>query len=104
MKRKKILEKLIEVMLISEKTQLPSLRKVNAKELKETVELVNSVIHNVITNSITEMKNLLCAGAYVVAKKLGKMKVNKSNEKRKNHGGREEFRQIFRSGEKISVD
>ena len=103
MKRKKILERLIEVILISEKTQLPSLRKVNAKELKETVELVNRVIHNVITNSITEMKNL-CAGAYVVAKKLGKMKVNKSNEKRKNHGGRGEFRQIFRSGEKLSVD
>ena len=101
---KKILERLIEVMLISEKTHLPSLRKVNAKELKETVELVNSVIPNVITNSITKMKNLLCAGAYVVAKKLGKMKVNKSNEKRKNHGGRGEFTQIFRSGEKMSVD
>ena len=51
---KKILERLIEVMLISEKTHLPSLRKVNAKELKETVELVNSVIPNVITNSITK--------------------------------------------------
>ena len=43
---KKILARLREVMLISEKTQLPSLRKVNAKELKETVELVNTVIHN----------------------------------------------------------
>ena len=92
------------MLLISKKTQLPSLRKVNTKELKETVELVNSVIHNVITNAITEMKNLLCAGAYVVAKKFGKMKVNKSNEKRKNHGGRGEFRQIFRGGEKMSVD
>ena len=70
-------------MLISEKTQLPSLRKVNAKGLKETVELVNTVIHNVITNSITEMNNLLYAGAYVVAKKLGKMKKNRTNEKRK---------------------
>ena len=50
-------------MLISEKNQLPSLRKVNAKVLKETVELVNTVTHNVITNSITEMNNLLCAGA-----------------------------------------
>ena len=70
-------------MLISEKTQLPSLRKVNAKELKETVEFVNSVIHNVITNSITEMNNLLYAGAYVVAEKLGKMKKNESNKKRK---------------------
>ena len=36
-----------EVMLISKKTQLPLLRKVNVKELKETVELVNSVTHNV---------------------------------------------------------
>ena len=44
---KKILKRLREMMLISEKTQLPSLRKVNVKELKETVELINSVIHNV---------------------------------------------------------
>ena len=42
---KKILKRLREV--ISEKTQLPLLRKVNVKELKKTVELVNSVIHNV---------------------------------------------------------
>ena len=56
-------------MLVSEKTQLPSLRKVNLKELKETVELVYTVIHNVITNSITEMNKLLHAGAYVVAEK-----------------------------------
>ena len=60
---KKILRRLREVMLISEKNQLPSLRKVNAKVLKETVELVNTVTHNVITNSITEMNNLLYAGA-----------------------------------------
>ena len=59
---KKILRRLREVMLVSEKTQLPSLRKVNAKELKETVELVNTAIHNVITNSITEMNKLLYAG------------------------------------------
>ena len=70
-------------MLMSEKTQLSSLRKVNTKELKEIVELVISVIHNVITNSITEMKNLLYVGAYKVAEKLGKMKKNKSNKKRK---------------------
>ena len=44
-------------MLISEKTQLPSLRKVNA------VEHVSNVIHNVVTNSTTKMINLLCAGA-----------------------------------------
>ena len=69
---KKILRRLREVMLISEKTQLPSLRKVNAKELKETVELVNTVIHNAITNSITEINNLLYAGACVVAESLGK--------------------------------
>ena len=38
---KKVLKRLREVMLISEKTQLPSLRKVNEKELKETVEQYN---------------------------------------------------------------
>ena len=80
---KKILRRLREVMLISEKTQLPSLRKVNVKELKETVELVNTVIHNVITNSITEMNDLLYAGAYVVAEKLGKRKKKRTDEKRK---------------------
>ena len=80
---KKVLKRLREVMLISERTQLSLLREVNAKELKETVELVNSVIHNIITNCITEMNKLLCAGAYVVAEKLGKMKKSKGNEKRK---------------------
>ena len=69
-------------MLISEKTQLSSQRKVNAKELNKTEELVNSVIHNVINNSINEMNNLLYVGVYVVAEKLGKTKKNKSNEKR----------------------
>ena len=78
----KILRRLREVMFISEK-KLLSRRKVNAKELKETVELINSVMDNAITNSITEMKNLLYTWAYVVAEKLGKMKKNKSNEKRK---------------------
>ena len=51
--------------------------------MKESVKLVNSVIHNVIINSITEMNNLLYAGAYVVAEKLGKNKKTKSNEKQK---------------------
>ena len=64
---KKILRRLGEVMLISEKTQLSSLRKVNVKQVKETVELINSVIDNVITNSITEVNNLVYAGAYVFA-------------------------------------
>ena len=49
--------------------------------MKEAVKLVNSVIHNVIINSITEMNNLLYAGAYVVAEKVGKNKKTKSNEK-----------------------
>ena len=80
---KKVPKRLREVMLISKKTQLPLLRKANAKELKETEELVNSVFHNIITNCITEMNNLLYDGAYVVVEKLGKMKNSKSNEKRK---------------------
>ena len=67
-------------MLISENIKMPALGKVNAKELKVTLEFVKNVIHNVITNSITEMNNLLYAGMYVVAEWLSKMKNNKSNE------------------------
>ena len=40
---KKILKRLREVVKLSEITQLLSLRKVDKKELKETVELANSV-------------------------------------------------------------
>ena len=66
-------------MLISKKTSLPSLRKVNAKKLKQIVEFVNSVIDNFMYNSITEVNNFLYAGALVIPEKLGKMKENKSN-------------------------
>ena len=68
-------------MLISDKTQLSSLSKANTKELKETVDLVIGIIHNIITNCITEINNLLYAGVLVVAEKLGKMKKSKRNEK-----------------------
>ena len=61
-------------MLISEKTQLPSLIKVHMKKLKEVVELVITLIHNVITNSITNMSNLLYAGANVGTERFEKMK------------------------------
>ena len=76
---KKILKRLREVMLISKKTALPSLRKVNAKKLKQIVEFVNSVIDNFMYNSITEVNNFLYAEALVIPEKLGKMKENKSN-------------------------
>ena len=59
------------------------LRKTSAKELNETVEHVNSVIHNVITNYIIEMNNLLYAGAYVDAEKYGKMRKSNGNEMQK---------------------
>ena len=59
------------------------LRKANSKELNETVEHVNSVIHNVITNYITEMNNLLYIRPYVDAEKLGEMRKNRSNEMQK---------------------
>ena len=67
-----ILKRLREVILISEKTQLSSLRKENAKERKETVDLVNTVIHTVITNSITEMNNRYTLGRTWLLKSLGK--------------------------------
>ena len=55
-------------------------------------------MHNVITNSITEMNNLRYTGEYVVAENLWKMKSEK------NLSGKGEFRQRLRSGEKMSVE
>ena len=83
---KKILKRLREVTLISEKTQLPSLRKVNVKELKQTVEFVKSVIDNFINNSITEINNFLYAGAYVILKNLGKWKKTRALVEEENSG------------------
>ena len=68
----KILKRLREVVLISEKTQLPSLTKANAKELKETLELVNSAIDNIITNSITEIAACYTLGRTWLLKSLAK--------------------------------
>ena len=83
---------------------MPSLRKINRKKLKKTVKLVNAVINSVITNSITEINNLLFAGMSMVAENIEKMKKNKTNETEKNLCGRGEFRQILQGGEKMSVD
>ena len=79
---KQTVQRLRELMTVSEKTQLTSLKKVKAKELKDVVEHVNGVIHNVKTNSITEMNNLIYAGAFVVTEKLGKTKKSGGNDRR----------------------
>ena len=49
---------LSKMIFISEQAQSSLLRKVNTKELKEIIELANSVIHNAIAHSITEMNKL----------------------------------------------
>lgn len=73
---------LSKVIFISEQAQSSLLRKVNTKELKEIIELANSVIHNAIAHSMTEMNKLLYVGVYAVAVKLSKMKKNNSSEAR----------------------
>ena len=44
------------------------------KKLMPEVKLVNRVIHNIETATITETNYLLLAGAYIVAERLGKIK------------------------------
>ena len=67
---KKILKRLREVMLISENS-IGITEKSKCKRTERNSSNYDCVIHNVITNPITEMNNLLYTGAYVVVKSLG---------------------------------
>ena len=69
----KVLRRVRELTLSNEKPDLPSLKKVNRKVLKQEVEMVNGIIHNITTETVTDMNNLLYAGAYFVCEKLGKI-------------------------------
>lgn len=71
------------VMGLNERSELPSLKKVNQKVLKQEVETINAIIHNIKTETVTDINNLLFAGAYVVSEKLGKLRSSRGAERKK---------------------
>ena len=50
----------------SEKTTLPSLRNIEWRTVKMATNKINQVLLNISTNNITELKELIYAGAKLV--------------------------------------
>ena len=55
----------------SEKTILPSLRNIEWKTLKIETNKINHILPYIQTNNITELNELICAGAKLVCEKIG---------------------------------
>ena len=53
------------------KTTLPSLRNQDGRTVKAETEKVNDLLTNILTNDITELNNLICAGSKLVYNKIG---------------------------------
>ena len=55
----------------SEKTTLPSLRNIEWRTVKTEKNKINQVLPYISTNDITELNELICAGAKLVGDKIG---------------------------------
>ena len=55
----------------SEKTTLPSLRNIEWRIVKAETNKMNQVLTDISTNNITELNELIYAGAKLVCKKTG---------------------------------
>ena len=80
---KDALQRLREIMLMERRDQLPLLKKVNNKQLKKEVDLINRILGNVTTDTVTDTNKLLYSAAYLVTERLGKMKKAYQQKRRK---------------------
>ena len=65
----------------SEKTTLPSLRNIKLRTVKTETNRINQVLPNVSTNNITELNELIYAGAKLHCEKMGiASKISKKNQ------------------------
>ena len=80
-----VLEKLREVVRSDEVLVVPSLKSVDRKKVMVEVEMVEGVMHNILSESmsVTDVNRLLYAGSYVVALRLDLMKERKGMVKKK---------------------
>ena len=58
-------------IISSEKTTLPSLRNIEWKTLKIETDKINHMLPYILTNNITELNELIYAGAKSVSEKIG---------------------------------
>ena len=61
----------IRRILSEKKTTLPSFRNQDWRSVKSETEKVNDLLTNLLTNDITELNNLIYAGAKLVCEKIG---------------------------------
>ena len=61
----------VKRIISSEKTILPSLRNIKWKTLKTETEKINHILPYIPTNNITELNELIYAGAKLVCEKIG---------------------------------
>ena len=70
-------ERILEVMLLEERTGLPLLKSCNRVKLRTEVEAINEAIKGIETHNITELNSLMYAAAYVTTKRMGMLKTRK---------------------------
>ena len=69
--RGKINVDIIKRIMSEKKTTLPSLRNKDWRTVKSETEKVNDLLTNILTNDITELNDLIYAGAKLVWKNWG---------------------------------
>ena len=70
-------ERILEVMLLEERTGLPLLKSCNRVKLRAEVEAINEAVKGIETHNITELNSLMYAAAYVTTERMGMLKKRK---------------------------
>ena len=76
-----IIEEIVEVVEKGQKDKFPALRDMPKKKVLEETAKVDKVLCKFKTHSITKTNELFCAGAVVVANRLG-VKINEAAERK----------------------
>ena len=70
-------ERMLEIMILEERTALPSLRLCNKAKLRAAVAEVNEAAKRIETHNITQLNSLMYAAAYVTTERMGMLKKKK---------------------------
>ena len=73
-------DRILEVMLLEERTRLPSLRSCDRAQLGTGVGKVNEAAKRIETQNITELNSLMYEVAYVTTEKMGMLKKRKERK------------------------
>ena len=70
-------ERILEVMLLEERTRLPSLKSCNRAKLRTEVEAINKAVKGIETHNIMELNSLMYAATYVTTERMGMLRKRK---------------------------